>query len=271
MVGAARLGQVTHSWTITVSAVVLFAFGASDVEAQERSKEYLEVIQGALVEFEAGNYAEARVLFEQAHGMRPSARTLRGMALASFEMREYVRAEEELNAALVDVRQPLSEPQRKEALTLLLRLERYIGRLEVRPTPRAATIILDGRKVSGEFKVELGKHELSVQAPGYRDHSRTITVEGGKHQLLEVTLLPKNEVAAASVAAAPAAPVLTAATGESRDVDEGVFEQWWFWTAVGVVAVGGIATAVALTSSSRVEPPLRGNTGAAIQVLTWSR
>ena len=257
-----------------MSAVLLcLTLQARTGYAQERSKEYLEVIQGALVEFEAGNFAEARVLFEQAHGMRPSARTLRGMALSSFEMREYVRAEQELNAALVDVRQPLSEPQRKEALTLLLRLERYIGRVEVRPMPATATVMLDGRRVSGEFKTELGKHELTVQAPGYREYTRTITVEGGKRQVHDVTLLA-NELAAAPLDGRAAAPsVLTSAPSDVRDGEDtgSVLETWWFWTAVGVVAVGGIATAIVLTSSTRAEPPLRGNTGAAIQVLSWSR
>lgn len=294
MMGAARVGQLTHKWTITVIAMLLFGLGVSSARAQpkapaaareqapaqpaERSTAYLEVIQGALVEFEASNYAEARVLFEQAHGIRPSARTLRGMALSSFELREYVRAEQELNAALVDVRQPLTEPQRKEALTLLLRLERYIGRIEVRATPPSATVTLDGRPIRGEVKTELGKHELSVQAPGHREVSRTVTVEGGKRHLLEIALRSNEEAAAeAAVAAAapsdatPAAPSDATAAAPDDRRGGGILEQWWFWTAVGVVAIGGIATAVALTSSTRVEPALRGNTGPVIQVLTWSR
>jgi hypothetical protein len=253
------------------------AVSSAHAQTQTRSKEYLEVIQGALVEFEAGNYAEARVLFEQAHGMRPSARTLRGMALASFELREYVRAGQELNAALVDGRQPLSEPQRKEALTLLLRLERYVGRLEIRATPKAATVTLDGRRVSGEFEIELGKHELTVQAPGYRDHNRVVIVEGGKRQVVEVTL---NSIERNAANAAAPVPQAVAGTIEAsllqhdlRDDEEtdSVLTQWWFWTAVGVVAVGGIVTAVALSSTTRTEPPVRGNTGPAIQVLSWSR
>ncbi len=245
--------------------------------AAERSEAYLDVIKAALAEFESDNYAEARVMFEQAHSIRPSARTLRGMGLTSFELKEYVRAEQELSAALVDLRQPLSEPQRKEILSLLLRLERYIGKLEVKTKPADVTVTLDGRAVRGEVKIELGQHELVAQAPGHRTLRRMVTIEGGKRQVLNLELVP-DEVAAAPPAglavepsfdAAP--PALTqASASRDADADGSVFEEWWFWTAVGVVAVGGAVTVVALTSKTEVEAPLQGNTGPAIQVLSWS-
>jgi hypothetical protein len=111
--------------------------------------EYKKVIEGAVLEFDSGNWGEARVLFEQAHALRPSARTLRGMGKVSFELKEYVRAQKELNAAQVELRSPLSESQRQEVLGLLLRVEKFIGRLTVRVKPAEAdpTVILDGSRV----------------------------------------------------------------------------------------------------------------------------
>jgi hypothetical protein len=260
--------------------------------AQNKGDGYPQVIQNAVVEFDAGNWAEARVLFEQAHTLRPSARTLRGMGMASFEMKEYVRAEKELNASLVDLRSPLAEAQRHEVLALLLRLERYIGKLVVHTSPPEAhpTVTLDGSRVESEVKVDLGRHELSVQAPGYRPLNRTVTVEGGKSQQLELTLTPLDldaraaQQAAAGTgtgtagpeAAAPdpiaaEVPVLPPLADDPRDHRRSVFKQWWFWTIVGVVVVGGATTAIVLTSKSGTEPPLRGNTGPAVQLLSWSR
>jgi len=290
--------QVNHfrtrvpSWTWTIVVLLMLIASSSAAEdkprerkanapASERSEAYLDVIKAALAEFESENYAEARVMFEQAHSIRPSARTLRGMGLTSFELKEYVRAEEELSAALVDLRQPLSEPQRKEILSLLLRLERYIGKLEVKTKPTDATVTLDGRAVRGEAKIELGQHEIVAQAPGHRTLRRMVTIDGGKRQVLNLELVP-DEVAAAPArnaaaepeAASEAAPLASTSTQASapRDADDdgSVFEEWWFWTAVGVVAAGGVVTAVALTSKSEVEAPLQGNTGPAIQVLSWS-
>jgi hypothetical protein len=269
--------------------------GAGTAQAQTKGDGYVQVIKSAVVEFDAGNWAEARVLFEQAHTLRPSARTLRGMGMTSFELKEYVRAEKELNASLVDLRSPLAEAQRHEVLALLLRLERYIGKLIVHTKPPEAnpTITLDGSKVEPEheMKVDLGRHELSVQAGGYRPINRTVSIEGGKTQLLELTLTPldldaRSAQPLAATEAAPGGGAPEAALGDvyppppivpnpiedDRDqAKRGVFKQWWFWTIVGVVAAGGVTTAIVLTSKSGTEPPLHGNTGATVQVLSWSR
>jgi hypothetical protein len=276
---------------VVVGAVfALFSTGAGIAHAQKAKAAgdgYVQVIKDALIEFDAGNYGEARVLFEQAHSLRPSARTLRGMGMASFELKEYVRSEKELNASLVDLRSPLAEAQRHEVLALLLRLERYIGKLIVHTSPENATVTLDGSTVERETKVDLGRHELSVQAPGYRPLNRELSIEGGKTQNLELALTPVDldPKSVQPVAAAPAETAPTpaesggdallppmAAAIDPRDRDSGgIFEQWWFWTIVGAVAVGGAVAAVALTAKSKTEPPLRGTTGRTIQVLSWSR
>lgn len=239
------------------------------------AEEYKKAIEGAVYEFDAGNWPEARVLFEQAHALRPSARTLRGMGKVSFELKEYVRAQKELNMSLVELRSPLSEAQRHEVLGLLLRVEKFIGKLSIRvkSVDAPVSITLDGSTVEGELKLDLGQHELSVQAPGYRTLIRAVSIEGGKTQRLELTLTPidlahvSQPVAAEQDAAlfgsnAPASP-------QPNDRD-GVLQQWWFWTIVGVVVVGGAATAIALTQS-HPEPAVAGNTGLHVEVLTLAR
>jgi hypothetical protein len=274
-------------WAVWAALVAVSGAGAAQAQssgdrkaAKNRDDGYVQVIQNAVVEFDSGNWAEARVLFEQAHTLRPTARTLRGMGMTSFEMKEYVRAEKELNASLVDLRSPLAEAQRHEVLALLLRLERYIGKLIVRAQPADAnpTITLDGSKVESEIKLDLGRHELSVQAPGYRPVNRTVSVEGGKTQTLELTLTPLDMGALSPGYGppsdpGPAMPIVPPMdmADDTRDSRGGVFKQWWFWTIVGVVAVGGATTAIVLTSKSETQPPLRGNTGAAVQILSWSR
>jgi hypothetical protein len=271
---------------VAVLGLLAAGAGAETAHAQTKGDGYVQVIQSAVVEFDAGNWAEARTLFEQAHTLRPSARTLRGMGMTSFEMKEYVRAEKELNASLVDLRSPLAEAQRHEVLALLLRLERYIGKLIVHTRPAGAnpTITLDGSRVETEMKVDLGRHELSVQAPGYRPVNRDVSIEGGKTQSLELTLTPLDLDARSAQEAALGAPAEVAPgdtpivppiamPNDDQDPERrhSVFKQWWFWTIVGVVAVGGAATAIALTAKTGTEPPLRGNTGGAVQVLSWSR
>lgn len=277
---------ITQGITIVAVLGLLALSGAGTAQAQKAGAGdgYPQVIQNAVTEFDAGNWAEARTLFEQAHTLRPSARTLRGMGMASFEMKEYVRAEKELNASLVDLRSPLAEAQRHEVLALLMRLERYIGKLLVhtRPIDANPTLTLDGQKIEGdkELKVDLGRHELSVQAPAFRPLSRTVTVEGGKLQQLELTLTPLDlDARNASTAGSNTAssdtvnaevPVVPPLVDDPRDHKYSVLKQWWFWTAVGVVVAGGVTTAIILTSKSGTEPPLAGSTGPAVSVLRWS-
>ena len=271
---------------IRLSAIKLVLLGllwgaAATAYAQAKpADEYKKAIEGAVYEFDAGNWPEARVLFEQAHALRPSARTLRGMGKVSFELKEYVRAQKELNASLVELRSPLSEAQRHEVLGLLLRVEKFIGKLvvHVKPTDAAASIILDGSSVEGELKLDLGQHELSVQARGYRSLTRTVSIEGGKTQRLELTLTPVDvtrgitQPAAAeqneTMFGATGAPATPQPSDQSRS---GVLQQWWFWTIVGAVVVGGAATAIALTAQSHPEPEVAGNTGLKVEVLTLAR
>ena len=267
---------------VSASASVAEGQKAEGQKAAGKKDAYLAAVRDAIGEFDAGNYAEARVLFAQAHSLKPNARTLRGMGMTSFELKEYVRAEQELNASLVDLRQPLAEAQRKEVLALLLRLERYIGKLEVRVKPENATVTLDGARVIGVFKVELGRHELRVHAPGYQTTNRTVNVEGGRSQIVEVSLIAGDAVggvanasAAAPEAPAPEAAVLPAVPPKDTNPyvveHDTVFEQWWFWGIVTVAVAGGVTAAVLLSSRERAEPALRGNTGPAISILTWSQ
>jgi hypothetical protein len=261
---------------IRVAALGLFWCVVGTALAQPaKPDEYKRSIEVAVREFEAGNWAEARVLFEQAHALKPSARTLRGMGMVSFELKQYVRAQKELNAALVELRSPLSEEQRHEVLSLLQRVEKFIGRLTVRVKPPEADthITLDGSRVEGELKLDLGQHDLSIVATGYRALNRTVSIEGGKTVRLELTLAPvenRPQPTAASLEDASHPPGFIDTTQQpSRDrPSDSVFEQWWFWSIVGAVVVGGAVTAVALTAETTTESAVRGNTGLEIQVLT---
>jgi len=92
----------------------------------------------------------------------------------------------------------------------------------VRTNP-TADVRLDGSSMGRsplQFRVGPGSHEILATAPGYDDERIPMTL----------------------------------ALGDRRDVDvelrktPGVTSKWWFWTGIGVVVLGGVATAVALTT-----------------------
>src|SRR5262245_12806154 len=75
-------------WAVALCALLLCL--QSQVRAQTGPDSYEQLITRALTEFDARNFAEARALFLQAHALRPTARTLRGIGVTEFELRNYV-------------------------------------------------------------------------------------------------------------------------------------------------------------------------------------
>jgi hypothetical protein len=248
------------------------AQGSAQQLASEADSDYQRVVQDALQEYHATNFAEAYALFEHAHQLRPSARTWRCLGMTSFELRQYVRAEAELRAALGDTRQPLTPAQHSEVTVLLDRIDHYIATLEVRTRPSSAEVRLDGQSVAGKIVVNLGEHELTVRSEGYQPVLRKLLIEGGKAQSLSIELqpLPVPTVASAPVAqppeASPAPVPLLAAAPAAAPSDTKLVERWWFWTAIGVVAAGSVVAVVLLSQPDAPEPE-QGSVGGTISAL----
>jgi hypothetical protein len=69
---------------------------------------YAALIDEALAEHQALNFEEARTLFAKAHAIFPNARTLRGMGMMEFELRDYAAGAEQLEQALASQVRPLA-------------------------------------------------------------------------------------------------------------------------------------------------------------------
>lgn len=79
---------------------------ASSADAQDDA--YARAIEQAVTAYNEGDFAAARAHFAEAHALHPSARTLRGLGIADFELARWPDSVEELSAALKDTRSPLS-------------------------------------------------------------------------------------------------------------------------------------------------------------------
>lgn len=104
----------------------------------------------------------------------------------------------------------------------LVRLDRS-GMLLIRSPQAGAGVSIDGRPV-GQVPIELplgpGEHEVLVTKDGFKpSKSRVVVVTG---QRKETTI---------DLAGTPS-----------------LLTRWWFWTSVGVVVAGGVASYVALTT-----------------------
>src|SRR5688500_11195422 len=127
----------------TAAALLSIVLLASPAHAQEAPAAYRPLIDDAVREFSEGHWEEARALFRRAHDLYPNARTLRGIGMASFELRDYLSALRALRESLTDRRQPLTAEQRSRVDELLDRTRAFIATYRVR-APSGATIIVDG-------------------------------------------------------------------------------------------------------------------------------
>ncbi len=144
------------------------------------------------------------------------------------EMRVRIRA----GSASIEVTADEHEPFRREVdlsagaeLVVDARLVRKKrdALVVVRTSPAAADVLFDGKPIGRaplELRTGAGEHELVATASGYYEERVAMTL----------------------------------ALGDKRDVDvemrktPGITSKWWFWTAIGVVVAGGVATTIALTT-----------------------
>lgn len=255
-------------WVVAwLALAVLVALDASPAAAQAATAaaepaQYQALIDQALSEYVAHNFAEARALFLKAHEVYPNARTLRGLGMAEFELRNYGDCIARLEEALASQVKPLDAGLRAQTEQLLARARGFVGRFELQLNPPAlegTRIAVDGSAVQlapGQvLTLTAGEHTLQVSAPGYREARRTLSVKGGEQQPLEIVLLAQSAPELSTGAAPPAK-------------HDSIWASPWLWTGVGAVVAGGILTAVLLSSGNdEAAKPIPGDIGGVVQAL----
>ena len=217
--------------------------------------EYRRVVAEGVSEFAAGHWAEARAAFLRGHALWPSARTLRSLGMTSFELRAYARAATELQAALDDVRRPLSAEQRAHVMALLAQTDAFVGHYRVRLSPKNAELLVDGtpraQPEASALVLETGRHELLARAPGHELMRRTLDVQGREDEelVLELQSTPTVVPPPALVRLPSAAKV----TPRDAAASEGS-GRLWTWVAGGAaVALGAASTALWLHARSQYD------------------
>jgi tetratricopeptide (TPR) repeat protein len=203
---------------------------------------YRKAIKEGLAEYDALHFEEARSLFRRAHSISPNARTLRGLGMTSFELRDYVSAVRNLSAALQDKRKPLSAEQRVHTQDLLDRSRMFVDTYTLTVSPANARVIIDGHapefESDGTLLFGFGTHTLEASARGRAVRSVPIAVRGGERKELSVTLALASAVGARS-GDARVAEVVTAARPEPA-VASNRSAAAWLWASGGaaLLAVG---------------------------------
>lgn len=148
-----------------------------------------------------------------------------------------------ISETLSGEREQLIEAVRVAAYRLL-RPEQLRGSLQVLVNIAGATIYLDGQRMgvsplrAALTNLEVREHSLRIAHPEFVDFIRKVNVRFQKTSLVRVTLNRPKADLARPVDGSRLPPVV-------KNRPTPWYSSWWFWTVVGVVAVGA-GTAVGL-------------------------
>jgi len=268
----ARMCQIV---ALVLSCAGAALAGSSPIAAQAQGgeSEYQGLIQKGLHEYELGNFHEARAFFLRAHALSPNARTLRGLGMSAYELRNYVEAIEYFQKALHTNERALTPQMRTEVSQLLSQARSFVTRLALTVQPETARLRIDTREVvrdtDGSLLMDPGTHQLVVEAPDYEPVTRSIRTDGGETLSLTIDLRSTREPPPAEAqpvelepAQAPAAPLapepaaLVPAASAPAEAESSSVAPWIVVGVSGAVAIGGaVLLAVALSNKHAVENP----------------
>ncbi|MEY4510473.1 MAG: hypothetical protein RLZZ450_2595 [Pseudomonadota bacterium] len=204
---------------------------------QAQSGSYQGTIDAAVDEYASGHWEEALALFRQAHALQPSARTLRGIGMASFETRRYAEAIRYLTEAATETARSLTPKQQHEVEQLIARAQAFVTHLTIVIEPAHATVAADGNQVAGDKRrsvlLDAGEHQLVASAHGYESSVRSVHLSPGTEATVEIDLSPRRESGALEASLQRRRPRLAKPP------------QWFRqprWTAPPARALGGSST-----------------------------
>jgi tetratricopeptide (TPR) repeat protein len=231
----------------------------------QATESYRELIKQALAEYNAGNWHEAKFFFSQAHAQYPNARTLRGLGLVEFALRDYLEATKLLEQALASQVQPLTGDVHAKVSELLEQSRQFLAILRVEIEPSTAQITLDGHPFpdapDGHVRLNPGPHELVVSSAGHETLTRRLDLDAGanielRFKLRELRPDPGPTLPApVATASAPSAVAPAVASSDSglRDI-----APWILIGAGSAVAItGGVFLGLAAADISAVEDARR--------------
>jgi len=214
---------------------------------------------------------EALPLFERALSLQPTARAAAQLGLCEQALGLWREAEEHIGQALTKTQDPWVVKNGAALREALAHAQERLGSVDVWGTPDGAQISIDARAVGTlplpkPLRAPVGSAVIVVSAPGFETQRRKINVAARVLSREHVALVPADVAAVPNVPSVPGAPerpgpvpalvVNDGATGapsagrsppDAEGDSDPVYKRWWFWTAIGTVAVAGVVSAVLIS------------------------
>jgi len=219
------------AWIAVVAQLATTVVHADPTEAENRALAHLD---RGVAAFRAGDFAQARAEIAVAQRLAPDRpNPYRWLAMAEVELGD-------CRSALVDIesflsRVPAGDPRVAEVIALRGRCI-PTGMLRVDSAPSGAALHVDGgppiaTTPTPSLAIAAGMHRIGIAKPGY------------------VALEAALEVRAVGVTYARYALI-------AERADRPVYRRWWFWAAVGAVAITAAGLSYAATRDGEARLPL---------------
>ncbi|HEU4407470.1 MAG TPA: PEGA domain-containing protein [Polyangiaceae bacterium] len=195
--------------------------------------------------WDEGRYADALVAYQEAASLSHDPKLFYNLAAASQKVGRNADAlawflRFKANASPGELEQA---PNLDKRITLL---RNQVALLKVNVNVAGARVLVRdtvvGTKLPDrplEVPVNAGRAVIEISAEGYKPYREEIELPSGSPTLITVQLSQQGD----------ARPTERVVVFRERAVDARPFwSQWWFWTGVGVVVVGGAAAAYALST-----------------------
>ena len=181
---------------------------------------------------------DALDLFQRAHAIAPSSRTLGQMGLVEASLQRWAAAEDHVTAALATPNDPWVRKNRGFLDQALATARGHVGELEI-VGPAGTEVSLDGKPVGCLPAVPVlrrseGPVVVTATGAGFKDFSKTVAIAGGARTSLAIVLDPVESRPV--IALSP--PVPQVASPLPPPVPEPPRRSWKTWTGGTLAAAG---------------------------------
>ncbi len=163
-----------------------------------------EAYDSAKVLLNNHDWAGAYTKFQQAYDVSKDPRLLFNMAVCARDMREYARTEQLLVRYEHEAGASLSAEEKSQVDAALATVRALVARVKLEVSEEGASVAVDGNPVGttplpAPVVVDLGKHMLSVNKPGFEPVSRAFESVGGSEATIAITLVAQVHMARLTV------------------------------------------------------------------------
>jgi PEGA domain len=223
--GATARAISSHEMTTRVAAIVALAQLAATVARADPAADALALshLERGVAAYRAGDFAHAHVELTAAQRLAPDrANPYRWLAWTESKLGDCRSALVRVESFLSRV--PAADPRVAEMLEVRRQCT-TTGVLHVESTPSGATIRIDGgvplaTTPTPKLSLLAGTHRLTIEKPGYRSQTESFEVNALGTTYARYALTAER------------APL---------------YRRWWFWAAVGAVAVATAGVTYGLT------------------------